>query len=57
MVERVNLPQPLIEERLRLRVLRRNGMVPIAVAGHEHGGLGLCRDSVPGMPLRKSGLG
>src|SRR2546430_5991136 len=25
MVERVNLPQPLIEERLRLRVLRRNG--------------------------------
>ena len=55
-IEGVNLAQPLVEERLRLRVLRRDRVMPIAVAGHQRGGgLGLCRHrGMIGMLLRES---
>ena len=54
-IERVNLPQALVEERLRLRVLRRDRVMPVAVAGHQRsGGLGFRRRGMVGVFLRQS---
>ncbi len=35
MIERVNQPQPLIEKRLRLRILRRHRVPPISQSRHQ----------------------
>ena len=55
-IERVNLAQSLVEERLRLRVLRRDRVMPVAVAAHQHGGGFGGASAMPGMLLRESGL-
>ena len=54
-IEGVNLPQALIEEGLRLRVLGGDRVMPVAVAGHERGGFCFGGGGVVGMLLRESG--
>jgi hypothetical protein len=56
-IEGVDLSQPLIEEGLRLRVLGGDGVMPIAVTGHECGGFCFGGSRVLRMLLRESGSG